>query len=205
MRLCNRFTHKLSRRNAQASVSKGQQIRAFCRKTKSGKAKGGGGGEDVEIEQHGVAHVVTQKLRISYTKGARVFFFVVQTAEKVTPCRGQFTVCCTWQSRLSTTMPSERSSVSAGGQQEFTRKALQHLTVHRMQKTIETREPWKTLAGPLVTESKEKHPCARMSGDFSEEIQQLHRSQSSFFIHCRSANTSYHIQFRVKVVHSAQL
>lgn len=123
----------------------------FVEKRSRAKQRGGGG-EDVEIEQHGVAHVVTQKLRISYTKGAQVFFFVVQTAEKVTPCRGQFTVCCTWQSRLSTTMPSERSSVSAGGQQEFTRKALQHLTVHRMQKTIETREPWKTLAGPLVTE-----------------------------------------------------
>lgn len=38
------------------------------------RAKQRGGAEDVEIEQHGVAHVVTQKLRISYTKGARVFF-----------------------------------------------------------------------------------------------------------------------------------
>lgn len=28
----------------------------------------------MEIEQHGVAHVVTQKFRISYTKGAQVFF-----------------------------------------------------------------------------------------------------------------------------------
>lgn len=65
----------------------------------------------------------------------------VQAAVMVTPRRGSFAVCCTWQSRLSTTMPSERSSVSAGGQLEFTTSALQDLTVHRMQKVIETWEP----------------------------------------------------------------
>lgn len=90
-------------------------------------------------EQQGVAHVVAQKsMHKLHTRRVSV---AVETAGKVTPRRGGFTVCCTWQSRLSTTMPSERSSISAGGQQEFTRKALQDLTVHRMQKEIETWEP----------------------------------------------------------------
>lgn len=47
----------------------------FVEKRSRAKQRGGGA-EDVEIEQHGVAHVVAQKLRISYTKGARVFFFL---------------------------------------------------------------------------------------------------------------------------------
>lgn len=90
---------------------------------------------DGESAARGRTRCHTQKLHW------RRLSLAVQTAEKVTPRRGSFAVCCTWQSRLSTTMPSERSTVSAGGQQEFTRKALQDLTVHRMRKVIETWEP----------------------------------------------------------------
>lgn len=57
----------------RASVLKGQQIRAFLSKKKTEVGAKRREAEDVEIERQGVAHVVTQKLRISCTKGAQVF------------------------------------------------------------------------------------------------------------------------------------
>lgn len=116
LRLCNRFTHKLRKQDAEAAVClKGPRIQTFGRKTESGETKG---------------QTSIKGSRTSSRRGHTGF--VAQATEKVIPRRGSFAVCCAWQKRLSTTMLSERSSAAAAGQQEFTRKALQRLTVHKM-------------------------------------------------------------------------